>query len=34
MEQDGSIKTYLALERDRFKSITLYTYFGEQVGRF
>jgi hypothetical protein len=22
------------LERDRFKSITLYTYFGEQVGRF
>jgi hypothetical protein len=22
------------LEHDRFKSIALYTYFGEQVGRF
>jgi hypothetical protein len=25
---------WLVLERDRFKSITLYPYFGEQVGRF
>ncbi len=33
-EEGAAARRAHRLERDRFKSITLDTYFGEQVGRF